>query len=224
MLRRRNMMGSKCGIPPIINLSLTDAIDNVIINKGTGGAIYNATITDYSTTENHVSNASGLTLNKRAYAKVVYGFNASKSFTLCVRGRINELSSVTYQMICWTEQDTLSVYRASGGAFDIKITDSTTGLSLDSSKATLTASKRVLNIDTSHISYLADHTYVFIGNTETGIINLYIDGELMAHQTMSTLPTSTSILLGDNTGKYYANQINISDVRVWDCAVDIDSI
>jgi hypothetical protein len=219
-------MGSKgvAGVPtPVINLSLTNATNNVILNSGTGGATYNATVTNYSTSENHVSNANGLTLYKRAYAKVNYGLSASKSFTICVRGSIKTASSLSYQMLFWTEKDTISAYRAnSAGNFNIKITGSTTGIVADSSKANATS--KALNINTSYISYYNDHTYVFIGNTETGVINLYIDGELIGHQTMSTLPTSTSILLGDNTGKYYANQISISDVRVWDCAVDINSI
>lgn len=226
MLRRRDLMGVLGGNTPapLINLSLTDAVNNVIVNKGTGGSAYNATITDYSASEKHVSNANGLTLNKRAYAKVMYGISPSKSFTLCVRGRINTTSALTYQMIFWTEKDSLSVYRSSGNTFNIKLTNQKSGMIADSPKASVTSSGVALNINTSYISYHNDHTYVFVGNTEAGYVSLYIDGELIGRQPMPSLLVSTSILLGDNSGKYYANQITISDVRIWDYAVDINSI
>lgn len=210
---------------PVVNLSLTDVTDNVIINKGTGGATYNTTITDKSADNScHISGESGLTLKKNASAVVNYGTNKNNPFTICVKAKLDEKSGSQFQMLFWTENDAPSVYYCTddGGMINTKITGSTSGLNPISDK--VVRENKCFNFSNENLDQSKEHTYVYIGDLDKGSVYLYIDGELMASQTMSTLPTANKIILGDNSGSYSASQITISDVRVWDCAVDINLI
>lgn len=211
---------------PIVNLSLTDVANNVITNRGTGGATYNTTITDKSTNNScHTSGESGLTLKKNASAVVNYGINKSNPFTICAKVKLDQKSSAKYQMLFWTENDAPSVYIRGdiNGETDIKLTGSL-GLTAHSAKATIPSGGKTVIFDGETLPQSVEHTYVFIGDLATDTLYLYIDGELMASQPISTLPTSNTIILGDNSGSYSASQITISEVRIWDSAVDINLI
>ena len=212
------------GVQPIIDLSLTNVQDGKVINLGTGGSTYDATISiPSSTRDSYEVSENGLLLNNHAYANMSYGFKASDTFTIIIKARITQKSSNVYQRVFRTDQDTPSLFysknsTAIGGKLAGK---SGNGFTVHNDLGSVTGTGGALN--TCYLSiYNEDgfdesimHEYMYISNGTT--MKFYVDGVLIATQNASALVTSTKIGLGDNdTSKtYYANQIEVSEFKIY---------
>jgi hypothetical protein len=212
------------GPQPVVDLSLTDASNNKIVNLGTGGSAYDATITlPSSSRDSYVSDSNGLILNNHAYANTPYGFKASDQFTIIIKARINQKSSNTYQRVFRTDQDAPSLfYSTNSKAIGGKMSGSSgNGATIHNDLGSMTGTGGALN--TCYLSiYNEDgfdesimHEYMYTSNGTT--MKFYVDGVLIASQNASPLKTSTKVGLGDNdTSKnYYATQIEVSEFKIF---------
>ena len=212
------------GVQPIIDLSLTNVQDGKVINLGTGGSTYDATISiPSSSRDSYAVSENGLILNNHAYANMPYGFKASDKFTIIIKARIIQKSSNTYQRVFRTDQDTPSLfYSTNSTAIGGKLAGkSGNGFTIHNDLGSVTGTNGALN--TCYLSiYNEDgfdesiiHEYMYTSNGTT--MKFYVDGVLIASQNASPLVTSTMIGLGDNdTSKsYYATQIEVTEFKIY---------
>ena len=212
------------GVQPIIDLYLTNVKDGKIMNLGTGGSTYDATISiPSSSRDSYTVSENGLILNNHAYANTPYGFKASDQFTIIIKARITQKSSNTYQRVFRTDQDTPSLFYSInsttiGGKLAGK---SGNGFTVHNDLGSVTGTGGALN--TCYLSiYNEDgfdesimHEYMYTSNGTT--MKFYVDGVLIASQNASVLVTSTKIGLGDNntSQNYYATQIEVSEFKIY---------
>ena len=202
---------------PVVNLRLTNITDGVARNIGTGGSTYDATIIK-SGDGIYESDENGLVLMNRAAADVNYQFTKTEPFTICVRGSFEEVDSRLHQRLFRANNDSLSVYYS----VDSGIPRIRAKLSGDGSNFTpvsyvattysiygyVEASSAIADLDN-------EHTFVFTGDTNTGLIYYYVDGQLIVTQPLSGLNNTSKISVGSNDTNYYPEKIRISDFRIW---------
>lgn len=212
------------GIQPIVDLSLANVQNGKIVNLGTGGSTYDATISiPSSSRDSYAVSENGLLLNNHAYANVAYGFKASDTFTIIIKARIIQKSSNTYQRVYRTDQDAPSLfYSMNSQAIGGKMAGvSGNGATIHNDLGSMTGTGGALN--TCYLSiYNEDgfdesvmHEYMYTSNGTT--MKFYVDGVLIASQNASSLKTSTKVGLGDNdtSKKYYATQIEVSEFKIY---------
>lgn len=221
------------GPQPIVDLSLTNVADGKIINLGTGGSTYDATISiPSSSRDSYAVSENGLILNNHAYANMPYGFKVSDKFTIIIKARITQKSSNTYQRVFRTDQDTPSLfYSTNSTAIGGKLAGkSGNGFTVHNDLGSVTGTNGALN--TCYLSIYDEegfdesvmHEYKYTSNGTT--MKFYVDGVLIASQNASPLPTSTKIGLGDNdTSKnYYAKQIEVAMFRIYSVALTEEEV
>ena len=212
------------GPQPVVDLSLTNVQNGKIVNLGTGGSTYDATISiPSSSRDSYEVSENGLLLNNHAYANMPYGFKASDAFTIIIKARITQKSTNTYQRVYRTDQDAPSLFysinsTAIGGKLAGK---SGNGFTIHNDLGSCTGTGGALN--TCYLSiYNEDgfdesvmHEYMYTSNGTK--IKFYVDGVLIASQNASALATSTKVGLGDNdTSKnYYPTQIEVSEFKIY---------
>lgn len=212
------------GPQPVVNLALTNVQDGKIVNLGTGGSTYDATISIPSgSRDSYAVSENGLLLNNHAYANTPYGFKASDTFTIIIKARITQKSANTYQRVYRTDQDAPSLFysknsTAIGGKLAGK---SKNGFTVHNDLGSVTGTGGALN--TCYLSiYNEDgfdesimHEYMYTSNGT--IMKFYVDGVLIASQNASALVTSTLVGLGDNneSQSYYATQIEVSEFKIY---------
>lgn len=212
------------GVQPVVDLSLTNVQDRKIVNLGTGGSAYDATISiPSSSRDSYASDANGLILNNHAYANTPYGFKASDKFTIIIKARITQKSSNTYQRVYRTDQDAPSLfYSINSQAIGGKMNGSSgNGATIYNDLGSMTGTGGALN--TCYLSiYNEDgfdesimHEYMYTSNGTT--MKFYVDGVLIASQKASPLKTSTLVGLGDNntSQNYYATQIQVAEFKIY---------
>ena len=212
------------GVQPVIDLSLTNVQGGKVMNLGTGGSTYNATISiPSSSRDSYAVSENGLILNNHAYADMPYGFKASDKFTIIIKARISQKSSKTYQRVFRTDRDTPSLfYSTNSTAIGGKLAGkSGNGFTIHNDLGSVTGTGGALN--TCYLSiYNEDgfdesiiHEYMYTSNGTT--MKFYVDGVLIASQNASPLVTSTKIGLGDNdtSSSYYATQIEVTEFKIY---------
>jgi hypothetical protein len=212
------------GVQPVIDLSLTNVQDGKIVNLGTGGSTYDATISiPSSSRDSYAVSENGLLLNNHAYANMPYGFKASDKFTIIIKARITQKSGNTYQRVYRTDQDAPSLfYSINSKAIGGKLAGvSSNGFTVHNDLGSVTGTGGALN--TCYLSiYNEDgfdesimHEYMYTSNGTT--MKFYVDGVLIASQKASSLKTSTAVGLGDNntSQNYYATQIEVSEFKIY---------
>jgi glycerophosphoryl diester phosphodiesterase len=225
----------KLPLIPVVDLELTSITDeNTIINTGSGGTQYNATLNTVSGTDAFSTGENGLSLFGHAYANVPYGFSASTKFTIYVKGVYDELSQNQYQRLFRTDIDSPSVFYSytSGAGLGAKlagVSTSTSAFTTHNDKVYIVSKIDNSRLNTAYIlpddiDVNQNHSFAFV--CDGSKIYYYIDGVLMATQKSSELKTSTRIGLGDNdpTKTYYADKITVSKFMIFDCALEAEEI
>lgn len=217
----------------IVNLTLNSITDNTIINNGSGGSTYNATISTVNSSDSYTADEDGLHLMNHAYANISYEISKTNPFTIVVEGRFDELSSHLYNRLFRTENDAPSCY-VSNAVTPKTVQQKLAGVASSVSAATIhtdsdgynwtSAQKALIGQYTGVWDNAQSHKMVFTNDGTT--IKYYQDGELMASQGASSLTTSSYIGLGDNnpSTSYYANEITISDFRIYDYAMTAEEV
>lgn len=209
---------------PVVDLLLTNVQDGKIVNIGTGGSTYDATISiPSSSRDSYAVSENGLILNNHAYADTPYGFKASDTFTIIIKARITQKSANTYQRVYRTDQDAPSLfYSKNSSAIGGKLAGkSQNGFTVHNDLGSVTGTGGALN--TCYLSIYDEdgfdesimHEYMYTSNGTT--MKFYVDGVLIASQNASALTTSTKVGLGDNntSQSYYATQIEVSEFMIY---------
>jgi glycerophosphoryl diester phosphodiesterase len=221
---------TKLPLIPVVDLDLTSIADGqTLINTGSGGTQYNATISTVNATDSFSAGENGLSLLGHAYANVSYGFKASDKFTIVARGSFDDLSTNTYQRLFRTDRDAPCMYYyTTENTFAAKLAGvSGESLTKESDIVTFKSGRNSLYIEPSKLDFAEFHDYVFVCDGTK--IYWYVDGVLSGSQKASPLwkeKTPTLIGLGDNdpAKTYYANKITISKFMIFDCALSADEI
>lgn len=214
-------------VAPVVDLQLKNVTNGVLVNKGSGGNAYDATVMKPKSTDSYESDENGLRLNNHAYANTPFGFSASQPFTILIKARITKKSSNTYQRVFRTEQDKPCMfYSKNSEALGAKL-NGTTG---NGNKVYNELAYFPSNLNTCYLSYQDEggfdesimREYIHISDGTT--IKWYVDGVLMASQNASALVTSSLVGLGDNdTSKdYYASQIEVAEFKLWNSAMSLE--
>lgn len=224
------LLAQECDDDAIIDLDLTNITDDVISNRGLGGSAYNAKLNKVTSADKYESTQTGVKLYNHQYATVPYGFSETQPFTIIIGGKFNSFSTKQYQRLFRTDSDAPSVYYNYGNS---KQGYKMAGVANDDyviydDGLTNNVGKGVLNTLYHKTADGIDNTknHVYIWTNDGTIISLYIDGVLKATQPTAGLTTSTSFGIGDtdSSKSYYAAEIEINCVKVYDYVLSSDDI
>lgn len=207
---------------PVVDWALTNITDGTVVNIGSGGATYNAQISGGE----YTSDGNGLSLMTNANAKATYALSGSENFTLCVRGRFDELSGSGYQRMFRDNNDALCLFYAkSSSVYQAKLVNvADPKPELHSTLAT-TATKSISLSSTFDATQL--HTYVMVGDVASNKVLFYIDGELVASQGgFNAISAASSWGIGNTqgTGNYFANKLTFTKVQIYNQALSADIV
>lgn len=209
-------------VAPVVDLDFTSVDGDVLVNNGSGGATYNATLSTVNATDSYNADENGVSLTGHAYASVPYGFSASKPFTIVVKGSCDEFNENKYHRLFRTDSDAPSAYHIlETNAYGFKLAGVTdNGLTAVSSKAVYSKGYNSIFAEFDTIGSGVQNTFVFVNDGT--LITMYLNGEKFATQKASKLTASTSIGIGDNdpAKTYYADKITVSKLKVFDYPVN----
>lgn len=208
---------------PVVDWTLTNITDGTIVNTGSGGATYNATI---SSGGEYTSDGNGLSLTLNANAQAPYTLTGNDNFTMVVRGRFDELSTGSYQRMFRSNTDGFCIFYAKAGTVYQGKLNNTSDPKPEVHSSLVTANNKGFNLVNS-FDMTALHTYVVVGDATNNKSFFYIDGELVASQGGYNSISAVSGLGIGNTqgsGSYYANKLTFTKFQIYNQALSADVV
>lgn len=207
---------------PVVDWTLTNITNGTIVNTGSGGATYNATISGGE----YTSDGNGLSLMTTANAQAPYALTGNDNFTMVVRGRFDELSTGSYQRMFRSNTDGFCIFYAKTGAVYQGKLNNISDPKPEVHSSLVTANNKGFNLVNS-FDMTALHTYVVVGDATNNKAFFYIDGELVASQgSYNSISAVSGLGIGNTqgSGTYYANKLTFTKFQIYNQALSADVV